>query len=35
MADKKAILFNFWGVAVSARRAAIFKKLEELHNLPG
>uniref|UniRef100_A0AAX7SLM8 AB hydrolase-1 domain-containing protein n=1 Tax=Astatotilapia calliptera TaxID=8154 RepID=A0AAX7SLM8_ASTCA len=29
MADKKAILFNFWGVAVSARRAAIFKKLEE------
>ncbi|XP_031143145.1 bifunctional epoxide hydrolase 2 [Sander lucioperca] len=32
---KKAILFNFWGVAVSSRPHAVFHKLEELHNLPG
>ncbi|XP_030605103.1 bifunctional epoxide hydrolase 2 isoform X2 [Archocentrus centrarchus] len=35
MAGKKAILFNFWGVAVSARHDVVFKKLEELHKLPG
>ncbi|XP_051283739.1 bifunctional epoxide hydrolase 2 [Dicentrarchus labrax] len=35
MAEKKAILFNFWGVAVSSRPRAVFHKLEELHNLPG
>ncbi|XP_035533590.1 bifunctional epoxide hydrolase 2 [Morone saxatilis] len=35
MAEKKAILFNFWGVAVSSRPHAVFHKLEELHNLPG
>ncbi|XP_074482978.1 bifunctional epoxide hydrolase 2-like isoform X1 [Sebastes fasciatus] len=35
MAEKKAILFNFWGVAVSSRPHDVFHKLEELHNLPG
>ncbi|KAI3366167.1 hypothetical protein L3Q82_009990 [Scortum barcoo] len=35
MAQKKAILFSFWGVAVSTRPQAVFHKLEELHNLPG
>lgn len=35
MAEKKAILFNFWGVAVSSTPQAVFNKLEELHNLPG
>ncbi|XP_078128391.1 bifunctional epoxide hydrolase 2 [Sander vitreus] len=32
---KKAVLFNFWGVAVSSNPRAVFHKLEELHNLPG
>ncbi|KAM9334035.1 bifunctional epoxide hydrolase 2 [Symphorus nematophorus] len=35
MAEKKAILFNFWGVVVSSTPHAVFHKLEELHNLPG
>ncbi|XP_060888259.1 bifunctional epoxide hydrolase 2 [Labrus mixtus] len=35
MAEKKAILFNLWGVTVSTRHHAVFNKLEELHNLPG
>ncbi|XP_040887908.1 bifunctional epoxide hydrolase 2 [Toxotes jaculatrix] len=35
MAEKKAVLFRFWGVAVSSRPHAVFHKLEELHNLPG
>ncbi|XP_069576402.1 bifunctional epoxide hydrolase 2 [Brachyistius frenatus] len=35
MEDRKAVLFNFWGVAVSSRPEDIFHKLEELHNLPG
>uniref|UniRef100_UPI0037E701A5 bifunctional epoxide hydrolase 2 n=1 Tax=Semicossyphus pulcher TaxID=241346 RepID=UPI0037E701A5 len=35
MSEKKAILFNFWGVTVSARQHALFNKLEELHKLPG
>ncbi|CAJ1086877.1 bifunctional epoxide hydrolase 2 [Xyrichtys novacula] len=34
MAQKKAILFNFWGVTVSTQHA-VFNKLEGLHNLPG
>ncbi|XP_044200592.1 bifunctional epoxide hydrolase 2-like [Thunnus albacares] len=34
MAERKAILFNFWGVAVSSRPDAIFHKLEQLHKLP-
>ncbi|KAA8579457.1 hypothetical protein FQN60_006550, partial [Etheostoma spectabile] len=32
---KKAVLFNFWGVAVSSRPRAVFHKLEESHHLPG
>ncbi|XP_073318745.1 bifunctional epoxide hydrolase 2 [Pagrus major] len=35
MDQKKAVLFNLWGVAVSSRPHAVFHKLEELHNLPG
>ncbi|XP_036946951.1 bifunctional epoxide hydrolase 2-like [Acanthopagrus latus] len=35
MDQKKAVLFNFWGVAVSSRPHAVFHKLEQLHNLPG
>lgn len=35
MAEKKAVLLNFWGVAVSSRPHAVFHKMEELHNLPG
>lgn len=35
MAKNKAVLFSFWGVAVSSRRDVVFNKLEELHNLPG
>ncbi|XP_034533722.1 bifunctional epoxide hydrolase 2 [Notolabrus celidotus] len=34
MAQKKAVLFNFWGVTVSTRHE-VFNKLEKLHNLPG
>ncbi|KAM7365797.1 hypothetical protein PAMP_016702 [Pampus punctatissimus] len=34
MAERKAILFNFWGVAFSSRPDAIFHKLEQLHKLP-
>ncbi|XP_044043145.1 bifunctional epoxide hydrolase 2 [Siniperca chuatsi] len=35
MAERKAVLFNFWGVAVSSRPHAVFHKLELQHNLPG
>ncbi|CAN9498406.1 unnamed protein product [Ophioblennius macclurei] len=36
MADqRKAVLFNFWGVCVPSRPDDVFHKLEELHNLPG
>ncbi|XP_070786553.1 bifunctional epoxide hydrolase 2 [Enoplosus armatus] len=35
MAERKAVFFSFWGVAVSSRPHAVFHKLEELHNLPG
>ncbi|XP_049919935.1 bifunctional epoxide hydrolase 2 [Epinephelus moara] len=35
MAERKAVLFNFWGVAVSSRPHAVFHKFEQLHNLPG
>lgn len=32
---KKAVLFNFWGVAVPCSSHHVLQKLEELHNLPG
>ncbi|XP_008300364.1 bifunctional epoxide hydrolase 2 [Stegastes partitus] len=35
MAGRKAVLFNFWGVAVSSRPESVYCKLEKLHNLPG
>ncbi|GAA6233097.1 bifunctional epoxide hydrolase 2 [Lates japonicus] len=35
MAKNKAVLFSFWGVAVSSRRDVVFNNMEELHNLPG
>ncbi|XP_075950920.1 bifunctional epoxide hydrolase 2 [Anarhichas minor] len=35
MSEKKAVLFNFWGVVVSCRPRAVLQKLEELHKLPG
>ncbi|KAM4559632.1 bifunctional epoxide hydrolase 2 [Odontesthes bonariensis] len=35
MAEKKAVLFNFWGVVVPTRLNAVSHKLEELHKLPG
>ncbi|XP_015249181.1 PREDICTED: bifunctional epoxide hydrolase 2 [Cyprinodon variegatus] len=34
MGDKKAVLFNFWGVVVPSRAAVVFQKLEEQHKLP-
>uniref|UniRef100_A0A667XBS9 AB hydrolase-1 domain-containing protein n=1 Tax=Myripristis murdjan TaxID=586833 RepID=A0A667XBS9_9TELE len=34
MAEKKAVLFNLWGVAVTPRPAAVFSNFEELHKLP-
>uniref|UniRef100_UPI003AB07FE4 bifunctional epoxide hydrolase 2 n=1 Tax=Centroberyx gerrardi TaxID=166262 RepID=UPI003AB07FE4 len=34
MAEKKAVLFNLWGVAVASRPAAVFHKFEELNELP-
>ncbi|XP_038560762.1 bifunctional epoxide hydrolase 2-like isoform X2 [Micropterus salmoides] len=35
MAERKAVLFNFWGVAVSSSPRDVFRRLEELHHLPG
>ncbi|XP_051798076.1 bifunctional epoxide hydrolase 2 isoform X2 [Acanthochromis polyacanthus] len=35
MAGNKAVLFNFWGVAVSSRPESVFHQLEKLHSLPG
>ncbi|XP_047211879.1 bifunctional epoxide hydrolase 2 [Girardinichthys multiradiatus] len=35
MVEKKAVLFNFWGVVVPSRPGDVFHKLEELHELPG
>lgn len=35
MAEKKAVLLNFWGVVVSSKPRTVFSKMEELHNLPG
>ncbi|KAK5847463.1 hypothetical protein PBY51_016587 [Eleginops maclovinus] len=35
MVEKKAILFNFWGVTASSTPQALFHKVEELHELPG
>ncbi|XP_028255549.1 bifunctional epoxide hydrolase 2 [Parambassis ranga] len=34
MSEKKAVLLNLWGVAVSSGPAAVFRGLEELHGLP-
>ncbi|XP_035487403.2 bifunctional epoxide hydrolase 2 [Scophthalmus maximus] len=34
MAETKVVLFSFWGVAVSSRPHVLFRKFEELHNLP-
>ncbi|XP_041834718.1 bifunctional epoxide hydrolase 2 [Melanotaenia boesemani] len=34
MAEKKAVLFNFWGVVVPSRPDTVLHKVEELHNLP-
>ncbi|XP_071369926.1 bifunctional epoxide hydrolase 2 [Centroberyx affinis] len=34
MAEKKAVLFNLWGVAVASSPAAVFHKFEELNKLP-
>ncbi|XP_070711845.1 bifunctional epoxide hydrolase 2 [Pempheris klunzingeri] len=33
--EKKAVLFSFWGAAISCRPRDVYHKLEELHNLPG
>uniref|UniRef100_A0A3P9J395 Epoxide hydrolase 2, cytoplasmic n=1 Tax=Oryzias latipes TaxID=8090 RepID=A0A3P9J395_ORYLA len=35
MAERKAVLFNFWGVVVPSKPDGIFQNLEERHNLPG
>nr|XP_040031311.1 bifunctional epoxide hydrolase 2 isoform X3 [Gasterosteus aculeatus aculeatus] len=35
MSEKKAVLFNFWGVVASSRPRALLQELEELHQLPG
>ncbi|XP_056286778.1 bifunctional epoxide hydrolase 2 [Pseudoliparis swirei] len=35
MSEKKAVLFNLWGVAVPAGPHAALQRLEELHALPG
>ncbi|KAK5891041.1 hypothetical protein CgunFtcFv8_018335 [Champsocephalus gunnari] len=35
MAEKKAVLFNFWGVTASSTPLEVFQTLEEAHNLPG
>ncbi|CAB1335613.1 unnamed protein product [Coregonus sp. 'balchen'] len=34
MANKKAVLFNLWGVVVSPRPAEVLLKFEETHKLP-
>uniref|UniRef100_A0A3Q3IRW4 AB hydrolase-1 domain-containing protein n=1 Tax=Monopterus albus TaxID=43700 RepID=A0A3Q3IRW4_MONAL len=34
MPEKKAVLFNFWGVTVSSRPDAVLQKTEDLQNLP-
>ncbi|XP_037552260.1 bifunctional epoxide hydrolase 2 [Nematolebias whitei] len=35
MEEKKAVLFNFWGVVTTSRPESVINKLEELHNLQG
>ncbi|KAK1876840.1 Bifunctional epoxide hydrolase 2 [Dissostichus eleginoides] len=35
MAEKKAVLFNFWGVTASSTPQEVFHTLGEVHNLPG
>uniref|UniRef100_H2L852 AB hydrolase-1 domain-containing protein n=1 Tax=Oryzias latipes TaxID=8090 RepID=H2L852_ORYLA len=35
MAERKAVLFNFWGVVVPSKPDGIFQNLEDRHNLPG
>ncbi|XP_017290041.1 bifunctional epoxide hydrolase 2 [Kryptolebias marmoratus] len=35
MEEKKAVLFNFWGVVVPSKPKSVCNKLEELHSLPG
>ncbi|KAF6734906.1 Bifunctional epoxide hydrolase 2 [Oryzias melastigma] len=35
MAEKKAVLFNFWGVVVPSKPDGVFQKVEERHSLPG
>lgn len=35
MEEKKAVLFNFWGVVTTSRPESVINKLEELHNLKG
>ncbi|KAM3585400.1 uncharacterized protein V6R79_016897 [Siganus canaliculatus] len=35
MAERKAVLFNLWGVAVSSSPHAVFQEAEALHKLPG
>ncbi|XP_047432202.1 bifunctional epoxide hydrolase 2 [Mugil cephalus] len=34
MAERKVILFNFWGIVVPSRPDAVFDKFEEVHELP-
>lgn len=34
MEGTKAVLFNFWGVAVPSSPHAVFTSLEKKHNLP-
>ncbi|XP_013877245.1 bifunctional epoxide hydrolase 2 [Austrofundulus limnaeus] len=33
--EKKAVLFNFWGIVVPSTPKSVFNKLEELHNFGG
>ncbi|KAM8904988.1 bifunctional epoxide hydrolase 2 isoform 2-T2 [Spinachia spinachia] len=35
MSEKRAVLFNFWGVVALSRPRAFLQELEELHRLPG